>query len=759
LQPFLATAGGERLALGALPAQHGRISAFRPFDLDLGVSRRHFQVESAGPGFLAVRDLRSTGGTLLNGAALTPDQPQPLAPGDVLQVGAIQLTLGYQFQPARSAAHETVAPAAPIRLAQAGHPLTVGGPASGADFPLPLADGAMDALAACLYPELGGEHWRVLAFGQPSVEVAVNGRPVIDCRLESEDQVAFGPWSFVYRRAEALLQPAASSKGVSLGLAGVSLRISSPDGPRTILHEVTLALRPGVLTCLIGPSGCGKSTLLRILAGHLQPTSGSLLYQEAPVAPGEWRARLAGGVGLVPQDDIVHQELTVRQSLEYAAALRLPRSTGGADRRERVDRVLRDLELEPHAGKSITQLSGGQRKRVNVAIELISSPPILLLDEPTTGLDTASERSLVDCLKRLAGQGRTVLFITHSLAAAERAESLVFMAADSAGGRIIAQGSPEALKQQHRLADLAQLFTRTAAPAVEPPAHLSADRARGLPCPSKTVALLFRYAQIWMAAPWSTVLTLAGLPLLLGILICVSAPHDSGDRVLFGLICALWLGMNQSVREIVKERGILLRELAGAVRASSYLVSKVAFFLGVGLLQAALLSFPLVWLKVEGWSVSIDKSDLPCSWLLLVFGVWSGLAAGACLGLLVSALCLFLRGKGEVVSVLLVVLIMLPQILFCDKIMSGHVAGPEVADNSSFVLRNETHPLAEAASFATASRYLFLPLKTAVLIKDGFWPIAMFNYVILYLALGISLILTWLTLEIFVYRQTRQIEK
>lgn len=262
---------------------------------------------------------------------------------------------------------------------------------------------------------------------------------------------------------------------------------------------------------------------------------------------------------------------------------------------------------------------------------------------------------------------------------------------------------------------------------------------------------------VWLSTPFTTGLLLLLLPLLLGLLTRLALPHDGRtgtDRVLFGVICALWLGMNQTVREIVKEKHILLRETFAGVNCALYLLSKLGFFLLVGAAQALALVAPIVWLRVEGFSVMLSLTDVNCSVVLIWLMLWLGLLVGASLGVLISAGSLFLRAKGEVVAVLLVVLVMLPQILFSDKVLPGLVS--QSSDYHAFIINDETRAVAEVASYLTVSRYLYLPLAATIRGKEAIPSIFVFNITILSVVVLICSVLTWLTLELFIWRQRRQ---
>ena len=162
------------------------------------------------------------------------------------------------------------------------------------------------------------------------------------------------------------------------------------------------------MVAVIGESGSGKSTLLKALAGVSSPTAGEVTVNDDPI-----ETRLTD-VGYVPQDDIVHKELSVREALTYAARLRLPADTSDEELAVTVSRVLEEVALTPHADTRIGSLSGGQRKRTGVACELLGRPSLLFLDEPTTGLDPGLESRMMALLRELANESRAVVVVTHA---------------------------------------------------------------------------------------------------------------------------------------------------------------------------------------------------------------------------------------------------------------------------------------------------------------------------------------------------------
>lgn len=754
LEVSLVATGGEQFLLQRFPAVLGRDSDFKALQQNLAISRRHFQIDVAGEN-LSVTDLGSRGGTFLNGKQLPAHQPQAINAGDSLRVSGVELRVEIRLResPIEALNHQP-GPQVISLNTEAGR-VTVGGVRSNADILLPLADET--GVAVCFFRSGPQGLWRALAI--QSSGAVINGRVFLEQDLAAQDEISVGPFRYMYEAGEPRLCPCQPTHGIGLAARGLVFSVNTRHGSKRILNDVTVDIPAGKLTAIIGASGSGKSTLVKILSGVLLANSGELQINGQKLAADKFGREMAGKVGFVPQDDIVHSELSVRQAMEFAASLRLRSDVASGEKQEIVGRVLRELELHEHQDKLIGQLSGGQRKRLNVAVELITAPALLFLDEPTTGLDTGSERELVQCLRRLSNQGRTVVLITHSLGILDSADHVVFMADDGTGGRVLAQGGANEAKQQHGFEHWQDLFTRSRSgsrTSVTRQSHRRDTLSRvslGLP---KVASLFLRYVNVWVATPATTVFSLFFLPFLLGLLTRLALPLDGQtgtDRMLFGVICALWLGMNQTVREIVKEKNIMLRENFSGIGCASYLFSKLVFFLLIGAVQSFAIVAPMVWLRVQGASVTLALADMACPVSILWLMFWLALAVGSSLGLLISSASLFLRTKGEVVAVLLVVLVMLPQILFSEKVL-GNLAEKPV-DYRAFVVTDQTRALAEVASYFTASRYLYLPLAAANRNKEEITSIFAFNTTIVLAFVSTCIVLAWVTLEVFVFRQKK----
>lgn len=277
----------------------------------------------------------------------------------------------------------------------------------------------------------------------------VNGRRVQARRLAAGDVIQVGAFKLVYD-GEAL----ASSDARQAFELHASELTRVVAGGRTILRDVSLVIQPREFVAIVGESGSGKSTLLGALSGFARATSGKVLVNGDDFYADFDAHR--GSIGYVPQRDILHHTLTVEEALRYTAQLRLPGDTGEAELALRVERVLLDVDMEAHRTKKISQLSGGQRKRVSIAAELLADPGLFFLDEPTSGLDPGLEKRLMYTLRSLADGGRTIAVVTHATANIDQCDHIAFMAE----GRLVWFGPPAEALRHFGVRDFADIYTR-----------------------------------------------------------------------------------------------------------------------------------------------------------------------------------------------------------------------------------------------------------------------------------------------------------
>lgn len=213
-------------------------------------------------------------------------------------------------------------------------------------------------------------------------------------------------------------------------------QISQKKGGKLILNGLTFNIAPGLFVGLLGPSGSGKSTLLKSCCGLDKPQGKIRWNQQDLYADlSQWRQKM----GYVPQDDIIHADLSVEKAVTYAARLRLAPDLKEATRLALVTRVLHEVGLEDRRKVKIRRLSGGQRKRASVAVELLNRPEILFLDEPTSGQDPQLEESMMQLFRGLSRQGATVIVTTHAMASVELLDRVILLQQ----GQMVYMGPPE----------------------------------------------------------------------------------------------------------------------------------------------------------------------------------------------------------------------------------------------------------------------------------------------------------------------------
>ncbi len=513
----------------------------------------------------------------------------------------------------------------------------------------------------------------------------VNGFAVRERMLAAGDLLRFGRRQ-QYRVGQTVLM-GVTAGGMSLTLQDVEI---AAEG-RLLVTGVSLTIPAGSFVGLPGPSGAGKTMLLRALAGIWRPSAGQITTEQgADVWENieEHRLRLA----LIPQQDVIHPLLTLRENLELTARLRLGSSVSAADRTQRIEAALEMLGLSGHADKLAAKLSGGQRKRLSVAMEWLRKPELLLLDEPTAGLDPGHEARVMEYLAAMSRQGATVVCATHLMENVRLFDHIGVLGSRGGQGLLVYTGAPEGLLGRfgcRHYADLYELLAsgrwlpEEAGPlgelaAAEPPEPVATGDERvtaskrlvvplqqliGPAPPGTLLGQVCAVAQrsaltIWRDRWLKWILALQ--PLVLAVLVGVI--QFAGSRLdqlfFFSLVVACWLGMNNSIRDLVRDRRHYIRDRLAGLLPEAYLAAKAFVFIAVGLGQ--LVVFLLVLKAVcrgvlpeSDWNVLAAHSAL--WWLLCLLLVH---LCGLALALLVSAVV-----RSEEAAVAWLPLLILPQIL------------------------------------------------------------------------------------------------
>jgi selenocysteine lyase/cysteine desulfurase/ABC-type multidrug transport system ATPase subunit len=457
-----------------------------------------------------------------------------------------------------------------------------------------------------------------------------------------------------------------SRAAVRPGLSVQAVRLGQVvRGGRRTLDAVSLTVRAGQLVAIIGASGAGKTTLLDALAGMRPPAEGEVRYTGGH-----------GPIGYVPQDDIIHQQLPLARTLHYAARLRLP----AADADRRVGEVLDVLGLTGRAGTRIADLSGGERKRASIAVELLARPAALFLDEPTSGLDPAAAADLLALLGRLARDGVPVVLTTHNPADVRSCDTVAVLAP---GGRLVFAGPPGAAPGQFGADDVADIYGRlTQAPTwTHPPDPLpdttrkTGDAGTGAPGVLTQIVLLTGRNLAILRADRLTLAILIGSPLVIlaMFLMLFRGGAFAADRpdpgttvmILFWIAFGVFFfGLTYGLLQICTEQAVLRREVFAGLRLGPYLSAKIAVLLPMLALVDVLL---LGVLRALDRLPALPAADFAALWLTTLLASACALA----LGLLCSASVSDVAQAG-----LLLPMLCFPQVLFVGAILPVPVMAP-----------------------------------------------------------------------------------
>ncbi len=467
-------------------------------------------------------------------------------------------------------------------------------------------------------------------------------------------------------------------------------------GTIRLLDNVSLSIQPNEFVGLLGPSGAGKSTLMDALNGMRPASSGSVLINNLDLY--QHLDSLKQSIGYVPQDDIIHRELTVYRTLFYVAKLRLSSDVSRAEINQTIEEVMDVTGLTERRDVPISQLSGGQRKRVSIAVELITKPSVIFLDEPTSGLDPATEEKIMKLFRQIAESGRTVVLTTHAMENVKLFDKIVVLIR----GKLAFYGKPEEALAHLGAKSFKELYDRLEEPieqrikqsnngnrqqiteqvaeewkqkytntpqyqknVYEPLKDFGKVQSAGVSKKSRLglfgsirqfVTLSRRYCEVLFRDKLNLFIFFAQAPIIAVLVYLVMGANQPRDFAYFVLsLVAVWFGTSISAREIIRERAVYNRERMVNLGLIPYVCSKL-FVLGIIVgVQCLTLFVPLKILDLIGlMPLPGELLGIPQFWaMILTAGV------GIALGLLISALV-----KTSEMATSLVPLILIPQILF-----------------------------------------------------------------------------------------------
>ena len=569
-------------------------------------------------------------------------------------------------------------------------------------------------------PRVSRRHARLLRVGErasiedlgSSTGTFVNGRRITARQpLRPGDLVAIGNYTLKLMPGGNLEQRdyrgnvAIEARGVTIDVPG-----------RRLLEGVSLTIYPSELIALMGPSGAGKTTLISALNGYTPPTAGQVLFNGRDLYA--HYAEFQGVVGYVPQDNIMHRDLTVGQALYYTARLRLPNDTSEDEIHKRIGNVIAQLGLEGTEHVLIGSpekkgISGGQRKRVNLAMELLTDPAVLFLDEPTSGLSSEDALMVMRLLRKLADGGKTIIVTIHqpSLEAYRLLDNLILVSKDAKApepGRLAYFGPayPQAVNffnpggvpglkagqdpspdevlhglgkdktaawvERYQASPLKQQFVDDRA------GKQSFDRGRAV---QRKTHRAFGFGQWWTLVrrclaikrrdTTNTAILLAQAPVIALLVAMVfnkqttaevtpanwhSAANATSITVFLLALAGLWFGCSNSAREIVGEWAVYRRERMVNLKIPSYIGSKFTVLGGLCFLQCAVL------LGIVYWGAGLKGPWLPMFLLLLLTAL-----VGVGIGLTISALA-----RTSEVAIALLPLILLPIVILAGILQPVH---------------------------------------------------------------------------------------
>jgi ABC-type multidrug transport system ATPase subunit/pSer/pThr/pTyr-binding forkhead associated (FHA) protein len=714
------------------------------------VSRRHAEIHKGAEQF-AIIDLKSFNGTLVNDARITDSVP--LFDGDEIQLGVGGPVLKLVDPSHPAPARRVIQPGAPTpsqqnipsafgQIAAMAQRQTIVSTSGTLQPPAAAQAGQPQLLARLSFEtkpqlsvgraqdndlrldglQISNHHARFARTnGSVSVEdagstngVYVNGERISGRRaVQLSDVIQIGPFVLQADAAQGVAVYDTRSK-TRIDCINITKIVKNRSGGGTIklLDDVGITIQPNEFVGLLGPSGAGKSTLMDALNGMRPASSGYVLVNNLDLY--RHLDSLKQSIGYVPQDDIIHRELTVYRTLYYVARLRLSQDVSRREIDQIINEVMDVTGLSERRDVAISQLSGGQRKRVSIAVELITKPSVIFLDEPTSGLDPSTEEKIMKLFRQIAESGRTVILTTHAMENVKLFDKIVVLMR----GKLVFYGPPQealahikadsfkdlydklelpidqqvaaippevkaqkgALKKyreqisEHVAEDWKTKFQQTDQYrrfVVEPLSALPRDGRQSAPSKQRmgifaTIrqwgTLTRRYIEVLTRDKFNLLILFGQAPIIAFLTYLVVPDKSPRDFPYFVLaLVAIWFGTSVASREIIRERAVYTRERMVNMRLFPYVGSKLFVLSMIVSLQCLLLYGSLKFMHYAGL-MSVPGWAIPQIVIVLITA-----GVGIALGLFISAIV-----KTSEMATSMVPLILIPQILF-----SGLVGVPQ----------------------------------------------------------------------------------
>lgn len=503
--------------------------------------------------------------------------------------------------------------------------------------------------------------------------MTVNGVPVTYFQaLADRDIICIANTRLIYDSGKITYKT--QDKGLELKAINISKAVKVKGHDKYIMDDTTLQIKPCEFVAIIGGSGSGKSTLMNCLNGFDKPTTGSVLVNGVDLY--ENFEVLKNVIGYVPQQDIVHENLTLYQMLLYVAKLRMSTDSTEEEYDARVREVIEMVELTGHDDTLIRSLSGGQKKRASIAVELIDDPSLFFLDEPSSGLDPGTEKSLMQLLQKMSRQGKTIITITHTTQNLNLCDKIIFL---GTGGYMAYFGHPHGALDFFGVNDLVDAyllvekdpqgwevrFNNSKHNTQTDMTTTVSDREYSYKKKSfrnQTSVLVQRYLRLLMNDKIRLAFLILQGPLIAFLLSVVAGGSDVfedsfvSQQMLFCLSCAaIWVGLLNAIQEICKERSILRREYMSDLRLDAYIASKLCVESLMALVQSVLM------MGAFAIAVGLPKTSALGigSFLEMLITIFLVTVASSSLGLVVSSFA-----KNPDRAMVFAPILLIPQLLF-----------------------------------------------------------------------------------------------
>lgn len=481
--------------------------------------------------------------------------------------------------------------------------------------------------------------------------VLVNGRTVRgNQRLKDKDVIQILGYQLIF--SGNFIYYKQRVRGIHIKVSHVDKWVGNFKSKKQILRDVNCEVQGNSFVAIIGGSGAGKTTLMNVINGFDKKFQGAVYCNNINLI--ENFQHLKTMIGYVPQEDIIYENLTLRKMLYYTAQLKMPDDTAREEIEKRIDQVLDMIDLKAHQDTYIRKLSGGQKKRASIAVELLADPKLFFLDEPTSGLDPGTEKNLMLSLKRLTKeQDKTVIMVTHTTQNLHLCDKILFM---GPGGRLCFAGNVAEAKAFFGKDDLTDIYNMLATHAQEweqryrstktqqtettqAPKEQDFRKTR-ISAVRQFAILVKRYMEL-MKNDAQRLAVLMVQPLIIGLLLYIVADSDVFDifestkSMMFALSCsAIWIGLFDSIQEICKERSILKREYMANLKLPGYILSKILIQSMLGLIQSVFLTGTfLLLLQADGEGILFSHFHLE-----ILLTVWFTVLSSITMGFVISSM-------------------------------------------------------------------------------------------------------------------------